>query len=151
MKRLFQVVQIVLFIAAGLHLAAAQNRTLVIQIKDARDHNLSGIRISTENGGGVSKVSDVSGKTMLSLGSTTGAVTLTLVDDADNRDLVFMSPWDGRITVPPFKDDSQNFVVVVLIPRDMKLYIMSGGGPRASLVASLSHRTAQPAQKKDVK
>jgi hypothetical protein len=151
MKRLFHVVQIVLFIAAGLHLAAAQNRTLVIQIKDAQDHPLSGIRISTENGGATSKVSDVSGKTTLVLGATTGAVKLTLVDDTDNRNLVFMQPWDGRTTVPPFRDDSENFVLVVLIPMDMKLYIMSGGGPKSSLVASLSHRTAQPARKKDVK
>jgi hypothetical protein len=151
MKRLLHVVQIVLFIAAGVHLAVAQDRTLTVQIKDAQDHPLSGIRISTENGGATSKASDVSGKTMLLIKAATGAVKLTLVDDMNNRNLVFMQPWDGRITVPPFKDDSENFVLVVLIPMDMKLYIMSGGGPRSSLVASLSHRTAQPVQKKDAK
>jgi hypothetical protein len=151
MKRCLQLIQILLLIAAGLHVAAAQDRTLTIQVNDAQGHPLSGVRISTHGRGFVSEATDVAGKTKILIESLAGAVTLELVSDTDNRDLVFMQPWDGRVTVPPFRNDSENFVLVVLIPLRLKLYIMSAGAPQNSFVASLSHRSAQPARKKDLK
>ena len=151
MKRLSQLVQIILFITVSLHMTSAQDRTLMIQVNDVQGHPLSGIRISTQGRGFVSEATDVGGKTKILIGSLAGAVTLELVGDADNRDLVFMQPWDGRITVPPFRNDSENFVLIVLIPLRLKLYIMTAGAPQNSIVASVSHRSAQPARKKDVK
>ena len=33
------------------------------------------------------------------------------------RDLVFVSPWDGRILVPPFENESENYAPIVLAER----------------------------------
>jgi hypothetical protein len=154
MKRSSYLIRIFLLIAASRCVASAQDRVLIVQVNDAQDHPISGVRLSTKGEGSIGAPTDVAGKTRIRLASQTreeGSVSLQLVDIEDGRDLVFMQPWDGRVTVPAFKNDSENFVLVVLIPRRLRLFIESGGGPQESLVASLSRRSAQPTTKKGIK
>jgi hypothetical protein len=151
MKRLFYMARILACIAASLSMAQAQERTLVVQVNDAQDRPISGVRIGTRDRGFIGETTDVGGKTKIIIGSQTSTVSLELVGVNDGRDLVFMQPWDGRITAPPFKNNSENFVLVVLIPRRLRQFIENGGSPQGSLVPSLSHRSAHPTPKKNEK
>jgi hypothetical protein len=39
------------------------------------------------------------------------------------KDLVFISPWDARVRIPPFENEAQNFVCLVLAQRGDRMLL----------------------------
>jgi tetratricopeptide (TPR) repeat protein len=80
-------------------------------------------------------------------------VALTIVSAPE--DLVFISPWDNQVRVPPFENESQNFASVVLADRTDRA-LLENGKVVVSVVSKLNLSTApkdasnQPAERRAV-
>lgn len=132
-------------------LLSAEEHMLIVQVVDSRDRPIAGIVLSTKGEGAVGQPTDITGKTRIKLAQKTRPgswVSLIVVKVLDGRDLVFNSPWDGRVMIPPFEDESDNFVPVVLILRIEKDRLVSGYALKDSLVTSLRSRKAKKVMKK---
>lgn len=131
--------------------AWTQDRVLVVQVTDPQDRPVSGVILSTKGEGAVGAPTDVAGKTRIRLAPKTAVdslVSLQLVKILDGRDLVFMSPWDGRVRVPPFENESENFVAVVLVARKVRQSLESSGALADSVLSSLPGTQASKPQMK---
>jgi len=96
----------------------AEQGVLVIHVSDTQKRPISGVQLATEGDGSVGAPTDVAGKTRIRLAPQTRPqswVTLQIVKSL--RDLVFISPWDGRAQVPPFENESDNYARIVLAAR----------------------------------
>src|SRR5439155_11197535 len=79
-----------------------------------------GVRISTEGDGSTGPATDPAGKTRIRLAPQTQPghrVTLQVVASPAQRDLVFISPWDRTAQVPPFENESNNYLPTILADR----------------------------------
>jgi tetratricopeptide (TPR) repeat protein len=124
-----------LLVAAGL---SAEPGILVVHIKDTQGRVVRGVQLAPEGDGGAGPLTDAAGKTRIRLAPQTrsGArVTLQIVKAA--RDLVFISPWDRRVTVPPFENEAENYAAVVVGERGDRTLLESGDALR-SLAANLN-------------
>ncbi|MEK7409578.1 MAG: hypothetical protein AAB225_31310, partial [Acidobacteriota bacterium] len=86
----------------------AEQGVLVLHVKDPRERPLPGVVLATEGDGSTGPPTDRAGKTRIRLAPATrpGArVSLQIVGAP--KDLVFLSPWDARATVPPFENESE--------------------------------------------
>lgn len=131
---------------------SAQDRVLVIQVSDAHGRPIPGVVLSTKGEGEQGVATDATGKTRIRLAPQTApghAVTLMVIKVMDGRDLVFISPWDGKVTVPSFEKESDNFVSIVLVLRRIRQLVEStidnrksvsvlkrGSGNRSSKISS---------------
>jgi hypothetical protein len=125
--------------------ARAQDRILVVQVVDTRDRPVPGVVLSTKGEGAVGTPTDISGKTRIRLAPQTRpdswvSLVLVKVIGDQNLDLVFISPWDGRARVPPFENESENFVPVVVALRIEREKLQTGKALKDSALASLSGR-----------
>ncbi len=130
----------------------AQDRMLVVQVTDTRERPVAGVVLSTKGEGAVGPPTDISGKTRIRLAQQTRAdslVSLIVVKVLDGQDLAFMSPWNGQVRVPPFENESENFVPVVLVSRTVREQLQSGKALTDSLMKSLagSRPTKRPSKK----
>src|SRR5687768_17212579 len=92
--------------------AGAEQGVLVVQVSDTQRRPVAGVRIATRGDGSIGAPTDAAGRTRIRLAAQTrpGAiVALTIVPAPKTRDLVFVSPWDNQVSVPPFENESQNF------------------------------------------
>jgi hypothetical protein len=130
-----------------------QDRVLIVQVTDPQDRPVSGVILSTKGEGAVGAPTDIAGRTKIKLARSTAVdslVSLQLVRMLDGRDLVFMSPWDGRVRVPPFESDSENFVAIVLIARQVRRSLEGSGTLSASVLSSIPEtKVANPHLKKN--
>jgi hypothetical protein len=148
------ILALVLTASMGAGRAIAQNRIVIVQVSDAQGHPLSGVRIGPKGKGDITDATDIGGRAQLKLAAQTrveSAIPIMLVDEATGRDLVFMQPWDGYIRVPPFDNDSEYVISIVLIPRRLRQYIENGGQSGGSVVTSLQSKREQRETKKVVK
>jgi tetratricopeptide (TPR) repeat protein len=99
--------------------AGAEQGILVVHVRDVKDRPLAGVEIATEGDGGKG-TSDPVGKVRIRLAPQTlpgQRVTLQIVTAPGKRDLVFISPWDRITQVPPFDNESNNYVPTVVADR----------------------------------
>src|SRR5687768_9644642 len=92
--------------------AAAERGVLVLHVSDVKDRPMAGVVLATE-GDGASGKSDPAGKMRIGLAPQTlpeQQVTLQIVSAPAKRDLVFISPWDRTVHVPPWANESNNYV-----------------------------------------
>ena len=94
--------------------------------------------LSTKGDGAVGPPTDVAGRTRIRLAAQTkpqAIVALTIVGAP--KDLVFISPWDNQIRVPPFENESQNFASIVLAERGDRA-LLENGKALLSMVAKVN-------------
>jgi tetratricopeptide (TPR) repeat protein len=90
---------------------------LVIHVADVSGEPVPGV-IITANGDSSEPQTDNAGKARIKLASQTQPgeeVTLSIVRSPVGKNLVFVSPWNNRVRVPPFDNKTQNVVDVVLV------------------------------------
>jgi len=103
----------------------AEDGLLVLHVSDPQKDSLSGVQLSAKGQGTTSTPTGTDGKTRIRLAAETRPgdwVSLVIVRPAG---LVFISPWDSRARVPPFENEADNFVPVVLLERGTKLALQS--------------------------
>jgi tetratricopeptide (TPR) repeat protein len=108
----------------------AEQGWLVLYVTDTEGKRLTGVELTVKGDGGSGKVDD-KGKARVKLAPETKEaswVTLAVVNPAI---LVFISPWDERAQVPPFVNESQNYVTVVLSERSDKRLLSDPAALRA--------------------
>ena len=100
--------------------ASAEKGVLILHVKDVKDRPMAGVQIGTEGDGAIGPPSDRAGKTRVRIAPQTQPghrVTLQIVASPPKTDLVFISPWDRTAQVPPFENESNNYVPIVLAAR----------------------------------
>jgi len=134
----------VLLLAVASSLSAEQG-VLVVQVRDIHKRAVPGLQLRAE-GGNVSPATDVAGVARIALAPQTRSgdrVRLQLVKPP--RDLVFISPWDEQVIVPPF--DSAKEVLLVLANRGDRA-LLEDGSALSSLTENVLKRI-QPSPKNE--
>src|SRR5580704_4258571 len=134
---------LLLSVCASAPLCAAEAGKLVVFVQDLQQRPVKSVEIAID---GVvdSGVTGADGKAVLALSSTTNEgdwVSLSLLHSPSGQDLVMATPWDGRVMVPPFADDADNFVKIVVIERGDK-EALGNGRVLASLAAKINRENA---------
>jgi tetratricopeptide (TPR) repeat protein len=135
--------------------ASAQQGVLVVHVRDMQGHPIGGVRLRAGRDSSVSpatqgapKKQAVAGSTetygqariQLAAGTKPGdPVILELVSPGD---LVFLSPFDGWITVPAFDNAASSFVSVVLVKRNERARLENDDFVKA-LTAEINKKTAE--------
>jgi len=122
---LIQSVLLLLFV----RFAAAEEGILVLVVTDPGQHPFAGVRIGAQGDGGSPQTTDQNGKARLRLASNTKPaawVTLQLLGGPNDMDLVFLSPYDSRVRVPPFDNEQENYDPIVVVKRGDKNMLESG-------------------------
>jgi tetratricopeptide (TPR) repeat protein len=136
--------------------ARAAQGILVVQVSDLKGAPIPRVQLATKGDGSIGPPTDAAGRTRISLAAQTKPqtiVALTIVSAP--KDLVFISPWDNQVRVPPFENESQNFASVVLADRTDRS-LLENGKVVVSVVSKLNLSTApkdasnQPAERRAV-
>jgi len=134
--------------------AHAAQGILVVQVSDLKGAPIPRVQLATKGDGSIGPPTDAAGRTRISLAAQTKPqtiVALTIVSAP--KDLVFISPWDNQVRVPPFENESQNFASVVLADRTDRA-LLENGKVVVSVVSKLNLSTApkdasnQPAERR---
>jgi len=101
----------------------------VVHVSDVQNKPISGVVLSTRGDGSGGTKTDNAGKARIQLAiedKSGNWVSLQIVQVLSKKDLVFISPWDRRAQIPPFENESDNFVPVVLAERGDKTMLENG-------------------------
>jgi uncharacterized protein YkwD len=127
----------------------AEEGVLVLVVMDTEQHPFANVRIGAAGDAGAPQFTDQNGKARLRLAPNTKPavwVTLQLMGAPNGLDLAFISPYDGRIRVPPFDNEQDNYDPVVLAKHGDKAMLESGSGMLA-IHANVNHSVAAPKKK----
>jgi hypothetical protein len=128
LSRCLQTLILLVSLVAVIPYLCAEQGILVVHVKDARGQPIAGLEIGTE-GDGSAAITLKGGIARITLAKQTKAgswVSLQVLTSPKGRDLVMISPWDGRALVPPFENESDNFVPVVVIERGDRAALENG-------------------------
>ncbi len=131
----------VLLVGSAAPARAAQG-ILVVQVSDLKGAPIPRVQLATKGDGSIGPPTDAAGRTRISLAAQTRPqtiVALTIVNAP--KDLVFISPWDNQVRIPPFENESQNFASVVLADRTDRA-LLENGKVVVSVVSKLNLLTA---------
>ena len=107
---------------------AAQYMT--VNVTDAQDKPIAGVMLSTGGGRAQVKATDTKGQTRIQLGPRVRPGSSIGLQITKPEDLIFISPWDGYVTVPSLQSEEENVVRVVLSVRGVRGLLED---PRAAL------------------
>jgi len=104
-------------------LLLAEEGVLVLSVANTTDETVSNVALKCK-GDAPSGSSDRNGaaRLKLPLGARPGS---SVVLQVLAKDWAIISPWDGRVVVPPFDNDPQNFVTVVVAKKGDKQMLAS--------------------------
>ena len=140
---------ILLLIFALVTRAGAEEGVLVLIVTDTGQHPFPNVRIGTAGDGGSPQTTDQNGKARLKLAPNTKPntwVTLLIGNAPEGVDVVFISPYDSRVRVPPYDNEQENYDPVVLAKRGDKAMLESGSGMLA-VHAAVNHSVATQRKK----
>lgn len=120
-------------------LVRAEEGILVLLVMNTQDRPLKGVTISVGGDGGTgTSQSDGRARIRLANGTSVNSVVHIYITDTPVHpeknvpmDLVFISPWDSYVLVPPFEDENKNFYKLVLAERGSKDLLVSTGAAKA--------------------
>jgi tetratricopeptide (TPR) repeat protein len=114
--RYFARLSFVLIITLACHHAVlGEEGVLVLHVSDLSGRHISGVILSSTGDSSISAPSDTAGKVRIRLAvDTEPGDEVELIIVRAPQDLVFISPWNGRVTVPCFKNKTSCTVKVVL-------------------------------------
>lgn len=90
-----------------------------MHVKDVQRRPVADIQIGVEGDGGSTTTGD-DGKGRIPLAKQTKEktwVSLQILKSPPLKDLAMVSPWDYRTMIPPFENESENFVEIVVVLR----------------------------------
>src|SRR5271157_4312954 len=93
-------------------IAWAETRFLVVHVEDVHGDTVVGVEIGVKGDGG-SDTTKRDGRARIVLAPQTkemSLVSLQIVKSPPGQDLVILSPWEHQVRVPPFENESGNFV-----------------------------------------
>ena len=127
----------------------AEEGILVLQVVDARHHPFPNVRIALAGEGGSPQTSDQNGRMRLRLAPNTRPAawaTILLKGGPTGMDLVFVSPYDdpGRVRVPPFDNEQDNYDEVVVVSYGDKSMLERGSGRLAIEAAGVAAQRSAP-------
>src|SRR5450631_3641957 len=130
MKRTYfhTILRLLGLVGAASSFLRAESGVLFVHVKDVQRRPISGIRIGVEGDGGSSITGD-DGKARIPLARQTKEkswVSLQILKSPAGKDFVMVSPWDFRILVPSFENESENFIPVVVVQRGDRAALESG-------------------------
>ena len=111
--------------------AKAEQGFLVLYVTDSQDVPLSGVRISVKGDGSTAETR--AGKARIRLAPQTQAKSWVTLAVLSPSNLIPLSPWDGRVQVPSFENESQNYVSIVLAKREDRRLLENPAALRAIL------------------
>jgi tetratricopeptide (TPR) repeat protein len=118
MKRVGILLIVLISAFAGTNCWAEQNILLVL-VKDLQNRPIQRVELAVE-GTREAQPTGPTGLARIKLPSTANAstwVTLQVVQNPPQRDLVIISPWDSRLQVPPPESDPSSVISVVMANR----------------------------------
>jgi tetratricopeptide (TPR) repeat protein len=123
-------------------LAEAEQGVLVVHVQGPHGKPLAEVVLATKGDGSTGPATDLAGKTRIRLAPATGVgsrVTLQIVRAP--KDYVFISPWDAAANVPPFENEAENYVPVVLAERGDRM-MLENGSALVALAAQINRANA---------
>ncbi len=111
------------------HGAYAERGILEVYVADPQGRPIKGVELDDKGPGHSLSPSDAYGKTRIQLtpGTQPGDwIDLQIARVLDGHDLVLISPWNGKVIVPAFENESDNYVQVVLTKRGDRTALESG-------------------------
>ncbi len=146
-------ISIPLSILLNLGTLFAEEGILVVYVADTKEQPISGVQMSIEGTGTISPPSDRSGKTRIRLTHDTRAgdwVTLLVVKWLSHeQELVFISPWNRRVIVPPFDNEAVNYASIILAKRSDKALLRDDKALEA-ITASILERLSPKSPKEEL-
>ena len=127
----------------------AEEGVLVLVVMDTEQHPFANVQIGAAGDAGSPQFTDQNGKARLKLAPNTKPaawVTLLLMGAPNGIDLAFISPYDGRIRVPPFDNEQDNYDPVIVAKHGDKAMLESGSGMLA-IHANQAHTIAAAKKK----
>jgi tetratricopeptide (TPR) repeat protein len=131
MRRLYRLLFALLlgtFVPAASRPTLAESGILVVHVKDVQHHPIRGVEIGVEGDGGFSITGD-DGKARIKLARDTREkswVALQILKSPPGKDFMMVSPWDYKTLVPPFENESENFIEVVVVQSGDRTALESG-------------------------
>jgi len=119
----------------------AEEGVLVVQVSDVKGQPLPRVQLATKGDGSVGPPTDSAGRTRIRLASKTMPHAIVALSIVTPTDLVFISPWDNQVRVPPFENESQNFAGVVLAQRGERA-LLENGTVVSSVLAKMNQATS---------
>jgi tetratricopeptide (TPR) repeat protein len=123
--QLFPVLFVTLLFAP---ICSAEKSYLVVQVSDIHDKPLVAVKLAVK-GSSESGTSDPAGRARIKLDPQSKAndwIALLILESPKGKDLVFISPWDAHAQVPPFENESVNFLPLVLAERGDRALLENG-------------------------
>jgi tetratricopeptide (TPR) repeat protein len=123
-KPLFLVLSFIAFSAGSW----AEKGILVIQVADIHNRPVAGIELAAK-GSSESGTTDRYGRTRIKLDLQTKVndwVAIQIVKSPAGKDLVLISPWDAHAQVPPFENETTNFLPLVVAARGDRALLENG-------------------------
>jgi hypothetical protein len=108
----------------------AEQGVLILMVTDTLQHPFDDVRIGLAGGGGSPQFTK-DGRARLTLADKTVPgdwVTLQIFGAPKGMDLVFVSPYDSRVRVPPFEREQDNYAPVVVARRGDLSILQRGSG-----------------------
>src|SRR5690348_16096670 len=127
MRHLTHWLRLMIFIFVCCGLSYAEDGVLVLHVVDTQGKAISGVILTVGGDSSTSSPTNRAGRTRIKLApqSKPGSEVALVIVRA-NWDLVFISPWNGRIIIPPFQDKPENVVEIVLAQRGDRVLLESG-------------------------
>jgi tetratricopeptide (TPR) repeat protein len=127
----------------------AERGYLVIQVADIHNQPVAGIELATK-GSSESGTTDRFGRTRIKLDSQIKVndwVAMQIVRSPQGKDLVLISPWDAYAQVPPFDNETVNFLPLVVATRGDRALLENG---KAVIAMAAQINKANSPKSKDV-
>lgn len=125
----------------------AEEGILSLLVTDISDRPIQGVVLSPGGDGAQSAPTDSSGRTRIRLAAATSLgswVSLTTIPTKGKPEWVFISPWHQRVLVPPFANESENFVPIVLARRASRELLTSPVAITALMARILAQLSPRP-------
>jgi tetratricopeptide (TPR) repeat protein len=106
----------------------AEKSYLVVQVADLHGQPITGLELATK-GSSESGTTDRLGRTRIKLDSQIKVndwVAMQIVRSPKGKDLVLISPWDAHAQVPPFDNETVNFLPLVVATRGDRRLLENG-------------------------
>jgi tetratricopeptide (TPR) repeat protein len=120
-------------------LVHAEQGILPVLVVDTQNRPIVGATLSVGGDGG-NDTTGSDGRARIRLADETKANSTVYIHlaaqplDPEKKiplDLVFISPWDGYVLVPPFENENKNFIKIVLAERGSRLLLEYGDAAKA--------------------
>jgi hypothetical protein len=128
----------------------AEKSVLVVHVADIYGQPVVAVELAAQ-GSSESGKTDRFGRTRIKLGpqlKVNDWIALQIVHSPAGKDLVFISPWDAHAQVPPFDNETVNFLPVVMATRGDRA-LLENGKALTAIASQIAKANSPTANKED--